>query len=777
VPHITDDMSQPDAALALAAAGMYVFPVDHPELAQCAGIGQGHNPKTCNQRGKCPVIKWGSGASISEHNIRYWWSGNPRNIGIHCGMSGLVVIDEDVLGAFKHYADEHGYKITPTLVVSTAKGRHYYFVAPADIQLGNEAGALKDYNIDVRAGNAYVVGPGSLHQTGVVYGIEVALPPAALPDWVVQAIKAKTNGHKNNDGVWETVGGDFDRFELPEVIKDHTRDTTLFQYASSLLARELPRGEAEILMRAAWQRCEQPPKAADTYTVEQALGKLDRYEPGRSEGYEKADRDPDTERATFDTLVAKEAAKIRIREAARELVDAHKRPPAEPFDAGTLAEILARPADPAARIEELIPWESSTLTVAQRKVGKTTFMLNACRSLITGQDFLGKFGIRPIDGEIAYLNFEVSAAQLARWAAEVGIPADRFYIVNLRGRRNPFSNAEDQQRLAAILKTRGTEAIFCDPFGRAYTGQSQNDPGEVGAWLINLDNFARAEAGALDLMLATHAGWNGERTRGSSALEDWADSIITMTRDDSKDGDGARYVRAIGRDVDLEEDQLTYDAATRTLALAGTGSRKAAAQKRKAERNADTLRVAITKLVTEQPGINGSEVERGLRNAGVTFQRGEHREVLKALVDEGKFTVEPGKRNAKCYQITQLAQIAQASPEIAHGLASGASPARLYKGGLATNNTGTSDVQRESGLAAPLDHTDNGDAPPPNPVLADGAVQLDLISDLESDAVKGVAPVARTNKRQKVGTCAGCGERMTITEDGQTTHPGCEVTQ
>jgi hypothetical protein len=43
----------------------------------------------------------------------------------------------------------------------------------------------------------------------------------------------------------------------------------------------------------------------------------------------------------------------------------------------------------------------------------------------------------------------------------------------------------------------------------------------------------------------------------------------------------------------------------------------------------------------------------------VSFQRGEHREVLQALVDEGKLTVEPGKRNAKLYQ---TAQLAQASP-------------------------------------------------------------------------------------------------------------------
>jgi hypothetical protein len=472
VPQITDDMSQPDAALAIAAAGVYVFPVDHPELPQCAGIGQGHNPKTCDERGKHPAVAFSTAADINPKMIRMWWAGPPRNIGINCGKSGLVVIDEDRLGAFKRYADEHGVKIPRTLVVRTAKGRHYYFVAPADIQLGNEAGALKDYSIDVRAGNAYVVGPGSLHQTGVTYRIEVALPPAPLPDWVVQAIKAKTNGHKDADGVWETVGGDFDRFELPEVIKDHTRDTTLFQYASSLLARELPRGEAEILMRAAWQRCEQPPQAESTYTAEQALAKLDRYEPGRSERYEKG-RGQDAEPATFDSLVAKEAVKIRVREAARALVDASNRPPAEPFDAGTLGEILARSPQPKARIADLVPWDAGTLITAQRKVGKTTFVGNLCRSLIGGGSFLGCFEVRPVDGEIAMLNFEMPALQLAKWFGSMRIPHDRLYLINLRARANPLATKEDRAGLAALLRARGTETIIYDPFGRAYTGKAK----------------------------------------------------------------------------------------------------------------------------------------------------------------------------------------------------------------------------------------------------------------------------------------------------------------
>ena len=82
-PQLTSDMSQQEAALAMAEVSWYVFPADHPELPMCAGPPTGgHDPATCDQRGKHPVIKWATGASTSVQTITYWWSGNPRNVGI-----------------------------------------------------------------------------------------------------------------------------------------------------------------------------------------------------------------------------------------------------------------------------------------------------------------------------------------------------------------------------------------------------------------------------------------------------------------------------------------------------------------------------------------------------------------------------------------------------------------------------------------------------------------------------------------------------------------------
>ena len=216
----------------------------------------------------------------------------------------------------------------------------------------------------------------------------------------------------------------------------------------------------------------------------------------------------------FEAQVAHEHHTLRVREEARRRLAAEKEGATTPFDAGLLQDILARPPEPPFRIEGLLPSEAGMLVVAQRKTGKTTLMLNLTRSLLTGQRFLGRFGVRPVVGSIAILNFEVSGPQLGRWAHEVGVPQDRLFLVNLRGCRNPLSHPDDRTRVAALLKEQQVECLIVDPFARAYGGTNQNDSGEVGAWLTDLDRFARSEVGALDLILTTHAGWNAERTRG-----------------------------------------------------------------------------------------------------------------------------------------------------------------------------------------------------------------------------------------------------------------------
>ncbi|RAL31166.1 AAA family ATPase [Rhodococcus sp. AQ5-07] len=333
-----------------------------------------------------------------------------------------------------------------------------------------------------------------------------------------------------------------------------------------------------------------------------------------------------------------------------------------PFDFGTLEEILQRPDEPADRIEGLMTTEGGTIIVAARKTGKTTFVLNLTHSLISGDPFLGKFKTIPIaeDAKVALMNYEVSAKQAARWANDVGIDPKRFLIINLRGRRNPLGNAADQARLAKLLRDNKVESLIVDPFGRAFTGANQNDPSEVGTWLVNLDHFAREQAGVRDVILPVHAGWNQDRTRGASSIEDWADSIINLTTDP----EGRRFVRAMGRDIELDEDQLLFDTATRRLSLSGLGGRAAEAADKKAAKRDDraaTLLPYLVEGIRRHPGSGIGDLTswlQSIRIGGKKFDfRSEEMTHASLLAQErGLVRIEMGTRNKKHHHITDAAE-------------------------------------------------------------------------------------------------------------------------
>lgn len=319
--------------------------------------------------------------------------------------------------------------------------------------------------------------------------------------------------------------------------------------------------------------------------------------------------------------------------------------PAEPFDVGSLAEILARPDTERFRVGGLLLSEGFTTVVAARKTGKTTFNLNLADSLLSGRDFLGQFPVEPVEGRIALLNFEVAAKQVAHWASLVGVDPDRFDIVTLRGRRNPLLHPQDRADLAKHLRAREVEFLFVDPFSRAFYGDSQQDNTQVQTFLSDLDVFARSEVGATDVVLNVHAGWNADRSRGASALEDHPDSIIWLKPGDREKGDRSTYIEAKGRDVDVEEMQLAFDPTTYRLSLTGEGSRREV----KLAQKQNDLEPAILQLVAAEPGINTKGITENLRTARVPFQKGDETKTLKAMLDSGRIGWRKGDRNASLW--------------------------------------------------------------------------------------------------------------------------------
>jgi AAA domain len=296
----------------------------------------------------------------------------------------------------------------------------------------------------------------------------------------------------------------------------------------------------------------------------------------------------------------------------------------KPLDIATLSELRARPAN-TWRIKSrenvavpgtgdgLIQADSNTLIVGPAKAGKTTLLGNLTHSLITNEPFLGRYDeVRPVQGSIIILNYEVSGPTYERWLTDMRVPDEHLHIISLRGVANPFESERGKAELIEALQVRGCEVLIVDPFTRAFTGNNQNDASQVQNWTRSLDEVTKA-AGVQDTIVAHHTGWEGERARGSSELVGWPDAIINLTRV----GDD-RYLSAEGRDVQMAEAQLLWFAETRHLRLA-PGNRAQV----KATKKFGGLTDAVVEVVTASPGVKVKEIGDALRANGVPMQRGD----------------------------------------------------------------------------------------------------------------------------------------------------------
>src|SRR3954471_9964232 len=156
----------------LLSRGFHPFPADHPDHAECIGK---HGPDyPCDGiRGKHLNVKWGTWAiAPTPQMIQAVWAkhGGLANIGIACGPSNLVVLDEDALGELDRWCAAYGITLPPTYTVSTARGRHLYFRwHHAAQRIGNREKAFDGFKINVRGDGGFVVAEGSQHASGTVY--------------------------------------------------------------------------------------------------------------------------------------------------------------------------------------------------------------------------------------------------------------------------------------------------------------------------------------------------------------------------------------------------------------------------------------------------------------------------------------------------------------------------------------------------------------------------------------------------------------------------------
>jgi hypothetical protein len=228
------------------------------------------------------------------------------------------------------------------------------------------------------------------------------------------------------------------------------------------------------------------------------------------------------------------------------------------------------------------------------------------RSLTDGDAFLGQFTIHGGPRRVALIDDELSEAQLYEWLGDQNIKnqAAVVDVASLRGRVSAFNILDERVRAmwAERLRQAACDVLVLDCLRPILDALGLDENRDAGKFLVPFDALL-LEAGISEAFVVHHMGHNGERSRGDSRLQDWPDAIWRIVRE-TEEPDSTRYFSAYGRDVEVPEGRIDYDATSRRYTLAG-GSRK---QAQAAERR-DEAKRALLGILAEYHLENGDDAE------------------------------------------------------------------------------------------------------------------------------------------------------------------------
>lgn len=294
------------------------------------------------------------------------------------------------------------------------------------------------------------------------------------------------------------------------------------------------------------------------------------FENVRTLPFDRADADADE----FDDDVQDEMRKLAVREEAKRRFAARNQSTIAIPPVRTLTDLLAEPdTETAYLIEGLAPAGGRVMLTAKAKTGKSTIVGNLVRSLVDGTLFLGRFRVNRQAQRVVVVDNELSENMVRRWLRVQGIVhTDGVDVVCMRGRVGSFNILDERCRAEWADELKGADHLIFDCLRPALDALGLDEHRDAGKFLVAIDALL-AEADIPDALLVHHMGHTGERARGDSRLQDWPDVTWRVLRA-NEDPDSDRFFTAFGRDVDLPEGRLTFDAATRRLTYSD-GTRKA----------------------------------------------------------------------------------------------------------------------------------------------------------------------------------------------------------
>lgn len=133
----------------------------------------------------CKLENWPALATTNSEQINAWSIAEPEgNYGAVCSPDTVVILDADNPGLRSQIERTTERQFPSTLSVKSSKGYHYYFRQTDKTRsIGNRKVADM---FDLQSDRKYVVGPGSVHPSGVEYSIMNDTEIVPMPDWLAE---------------------------------------------------------------------------------------------------------------------------------------------------------------------------------------------------------------------------------------------------------------------------------------------------------------------------------------------------------------------------------------------------------------------------------------------------------------------------------------------------------------------------------------------------------------------------------------------------------------
>jgi hypothetical protein len=254
-------------------------------------------------------------------------------------------------------------------------------------------------------------------------------------------------------------------------------------------------------------------------------------------------------------------------------------------------------------VEQLLVDRAIAMVVGPPKAGKTWAALELASALVTGRDAFDTFAIANPGPIITVLEESGRAALHRRLDALTrghALASERLHDFHFAAnRRVRLDDDEWKQRLLDAGQWIRPRAIFLDPLARLKSSGRDEDKQKEMAPLLDFMRELRdaTEAGVVFVHHTGHAGTHG---RGSSDIESFWETKLSVTRDE-----GVYKLEAEHRDAEAAPAfryRLAFDETTRTVRLS-----PADAQVREDKRNAD-----VEAYLNEHPDASSNDVFRAL---------------------------------------------------------------------------------------------------------------------------------------------------------------------